>query len=181
MASPLVMIIQDVQVPQDYINVYSWDDLTKSRRVVYDDVDVRGRSEPHVFYSHTEAPVWEFSLHFMASVSQGDHGDPLGVMEKVSFIESLIMPDYGEIPGQGSIVRPAHLARIKVKRLIDAIGTIRDPKWPFKGAYNTTTGYPQQVDCTFSFHVQRTFGKTPYGYADIRRLTSRGQNRFNVG
>lgn len=185
MAKPLVGIIQDVQVPQDFIQFESWDPPTKSRTVVYEDAQVRGRSEPHVFYSHTETQIWSFSMHFLASFDQGDGGSPIGVQEKASFIESLVMPDYGQTPGQVSVIRPPHLARIRILRMIDLIGTIRSPQWVYGGSqsavYDVVTGQPYQIDVTFQFHVQREFGKTPFGFADIRRLTARGQNRFSGG
>lgn len=178
MAKPLVGIIQDVQVPQDFINFESWEPPVKSRNPVYDDVTIRGRSEPHVFYSHTDAQIWTFSIKFFASIDQGDNGLPIGVLEKQSFIESLVMPDYGQTPGDLAAIRPPHLARIRILRMLDIIGTIRSPNFVFQPPYDITTGYPYQIDCTFQFHAQREFGKSPYGFADIRRLTARGQNRF---
>ena len=178
MAKPLRGILQDVQVPQDTIDFYSWDPPQKSRNVVYDDVPIRGRSEPHVFYSHTEAQVWQFSIHFIASFDQNDGGIPLNVMEKMSFIESFVMPDYGQTSGQFAVVRSPHLARIRILRMIDLIGTVRNPNWVYNPPYDITNGQPYQIDCSFSFHTQRELGKAPLGFADIRRLAFRGQDRF---
>lgn len=181
MARPPALLIQDVQVPQDFIEVLSWEPPTKGRTVVYDDVSVRGRSEPHVFYSHTEAQVWNFTIHLFASMDQNDGGTPLGVQEKASFIESLVMPDYGATPGELSAIRAPHLARLRILRMLDLIGTIRNPSWTYSPPYDIRTGQPYQIDCSFQFYTQREFGKTPYGFADIRRLTARGQNRFGSG
>lgn len=178
MAKPLRGIIQDVQVPQDTIEFFSWDPPQKSRNAVYDDVPVRGRSEPHVFYSHTEAQVWSFTIHFLASFDQRDNGTPVGVQEKMSFIESFVMPDYGNTAGQFSVVRQPHLARIRILRMIDLIGTIRSPNFIYNPPYDIVTGQPYQIDVSFQFNTQRELGRTPLGFSDIRRLTSRGQNRF---
>jgi len=177
-ARPLRGIIQDVQVPQDLIEFFSWDPPQKTRNPVYDDVPVRGRSEPHVFYSYTEAQVWQFSIHFLASFDQDDNGTPKGVMERMSFIESFTMPDYGETAGNFAVVRPPHLARIRILRMIDLIGTIRSPTFTYSAPYDIQTGEPYQIDVSFTFHTQQEFGKAPLGFADIRRLTARGQNRF---
>lgn len=174
-------IIQDYQVPTEMIEFYSWDPPQKSRSAVYDDVNIRGRSEPHVFYSYTEAQVWNFAIYFRASFEQNDGGVPLGVMERQSFIESFVMPDYGQVPGQFAVVRPPHLARIRILKMIDLIGTIRTPNWVFGGSagtYDVNNGYPHQIDLTFTFHAQQPVGVSPLGYADIRRLSARGQDRF---
>ena len=178
MAKPLVGVIQDVQIPQDFITFESWDPPSKSRVPQYDDVDVRGRSEPHVFYSYTGPQIWNFALKLFASIDQDDRGIYLGVQEKVSFLESLVMPDYGNTPGQVAAIRPPHLTRIRILRMIDLIGTIRDLNFTYNPPYDTQTGKPQLVDCSFKFQAQREFGRAPYGFADIRRLTARGQNRF---
>lgn len=178
MAKPLRGLIQDVQVPQDTIEFFSWEPPQKSRDVTYDDVPIRGRSEPHVFYSHTGPQVWQFSIHFLASFDQDDGGTPTIVQEKMSFVESFVMPDYGETSGQFAVVRPPHLARVRILRMIDLIGTIRNPTWVYLPPYDITSGQPYQIDCSFTFHTQRELGKAPLGFADIRRLSARGQDRF---
>lgn len=178
MATPLVGLIQDMQVPQDVISFESWEPPSKSRSVNYDDVSIRGRSEPHVFYSDTGPQIWTFSIHLVASVDQGDDGSPDSVQEKVSFIESLVMPDYGDTPGGEAAIRPPHLARIQILNMINLVGTIRNPSFTYLPPYDTDSGQPYQVDCNFTFQVQREFGKPPLGFADVRRLTSRGQNKF---
>jgi len=178
MAKPLVGILQDVQVPQDFIRFESWAEPTKSRQVVYDDVDVRGRSEPHVFYSHTGAQVWSFKLQLVASYDQDDRGVYTTVQEQASFIESLVMPDYGQRPGDLAAIRAPHLARIRILKMVDIVGTIRDPNWTYLAPYDIRTGVPQIIECSFSFHAQREYGKAPLGFSDIRRLTARGQTRF---
>jgi hypothetical protein len=181
MAKPFVGIIQDVQVPGDYIEFYAFKEPQRSRKAVYDDTTIRGRSEPHAFYSHTEAGVWNFQIDLTASVEQDDGGLYIGVQEKVSFIESFLMPDYGNVPGGLASVRPPHLCRIRILRMFDAIGTIRDVNTVYNSPYDVNTGMSGHVPTTFTFYEQREFGKAPLGYADIRRLTARGQNRFTGG
>ena len=177
MAKPLRGTIQDVQVPVDMIEFYSFDPPQMSRSVAYDDVIVRGRSEPQVFYSHTESAIWSFTIHLVASIDQEDRGDPAVVKEKANFIESLIMPDYGDSAGEFAVVKPPHLARIRILRMFDAIGTIRNPTWNYMPPYDIVTGYPHRIDVSFSFYEQRSFDQEPLGFADIRRLLSRGQTR----
>ena len=184
MGQPLKCIIMDYQVPGDYIEVFGWgseNPPSMSRDVEYTDVPIRGRSEPYVFYSHTGPQIWEFTFSLYASIDSGDNGTYDGAQEKASFIESLIMPDYGDVAGQVSVVQPPHLARIYILQLLDLVGTIRKPQWIFKGPYDMDTGRSQVIGVSFPFHCQRSFGQSPLGYADIRRLTARGQNRFSLG
>lgn len=178
MAKPIRGLIQDTQVPEDVIEFFSFEPPQKSRSVSYDDVAVRGRSEPYVFYSYTGAQIWSFTINFLASFDQADGGTPLDVQEKMNFIESFVMPDYGQNAGQFAVVRPPHLARIRILKMLDIIGTIRDPSWTYEPPYDINTGQPYQITCSFTFNVQRELGKDPLGYADIRRLTARGQDRF---
>ncbi len=177
MASPLRGIIQDVQVPNDTIDFFSFEPPQRSREVFYDDVPIRGRSEPHVFYSHTGAQVWSLSITLFASVDQNDEGQAIDVVEKVNFLESLEMPDYGQSPGEFAVVRSPHLARIKILKMFDVIGTIRNFNAIYEGPYDIDTGYPQRAIVSFILQTQRTINQQPLGFSDIRRLVSRGQTR----
>jgi len=176
MTTLLKGIIQDMHNTGELIDFYSFEPPQKSRNAVYDDVSVRGRSEPHVFYSHTEAPTYQFSIRLVASYDQRDSGTTRSVKEKEYFIESLVMPDYGPLPSsRNSVVAPPHLARIRIKKLIDIAGTIRNTNYVYLPPYDEE-GYPQLIEVTFSFHVQRIFGQQePLGFAEVRRLLWRGQ------
>ena len=176
MARKLNGIIMDVETRQ-YIEFFSWEPPQKQRPPVYDDVVVRGRTEPHTFYSHTEARVWSWTIHFVASIDQGDRGLPQAVKEKENFVESLVLPDFGIEPGELSVVKPPHLARIRIKRLIDAVGTIRSPTFNEVGPFDVDTGYPYQIDVSFSFHEQRMIGASIDSMTTVRRLLAYGQTR----
>lgn len=178
MARALEGIIIDTKVPSDYVKFRSWEVPQYSRSAVYDDVAIRGRSEPHSFYSHTEAKAWNFTIHFIASFDQGDGGEPRAVTEKRSFLESFLMPDYGSSPGQYTFVKSPHLARIRIRKMFDIVGQIRNLNVTYEAPYDMGTGEAYQIDCGFSFIEHRTIDQYPQGYADIRRLTFRGQDRF---
>ena len=177
MAKPFRGIIQDVERPGELIEFFSFEPPQKSHTVVYDDVSIRGRSEPHVFYSHTEAQIWNFTIHFLASFDEGDNGRPANVKEKENFLESFVMPDYGDEAGDFGVVKPPHLARVRILKMFDLIGTIRDLNFQYVPPYDVVTGYPYQIDATFTLHAQRSFGKDPLGYAEIRRIIAKGQSR----
>ncbi len=177
MANPLKGVILDVET-KDFIHFFSFEPPQYSRNPVYDDVPIRGRSEPHSFYGYTEAGIWSFAIHFIASIDQNDEGDPASVKEKANFIESLILPDYGFEVGEFSVVLPPHLARIRILKMFDAIGTIRSPSWTLLGPYDVDTGYSYQIDCTFSFNVQKTIGNID-SMSSKRSLLSVGQTRLN--
>jgi hypothetical protein len=178
MAKPLRGLIQDVSYPSEFIDFYTFEDPTKNRNVNYEDVAIRGRSEPHVYYANTDAAVYSLNISFIASLDEGDNGNPQTVREKENFLESLCMPDYGRVPGKpASVVRPPHLARIRIKRMFDVIGTIRGLNFTYVGPFDIDTGYPYKIDASFSIHAQRVFGREkPLGYAELRRLSARGQD-----
>ena len=169
MARPIRGIIEDVNDPTEFITFDSFEPLQKARNPVYDDVAVRGRAEPHVFYSHTEAKIVQFTLHFIASVDQGDNGNPRTVKGKEAFMESLVVPDYGNATGDNAAVLPPHLARIKILKMFDAIGTIRSLSCVDVPPYDIETGFPYQIDCSFSFHIEKFIGD-PLGFREIRDL-----------
>ncbi len=172
----LVGIIMDVETKQ-FIEFFSWEPPQRARSPIYNDEPIRGRSEPHSFYSHTEAGVWQFSIHLVASIDQNDRGLPIAVKEKANFIESFTLPDLGIEPGEMSLVKPPNLARIRIKRLIDAVGTIRNFSSTPTGPYDVDTGYSQTIDCTFSLNEQHKFGSAIDSMTSMRRLIAYGQTR----
>ncbi len=176
MVAPIKGVIMDIET-KEYIDFTSFEAPQKSRGVTYDDVPIRGRSEPHVFYGYTDATVWSFTIHFVASLHEGDGGLPVTVKEKELFIESLILPDYGIASGEFSVVTPPHLARIRILKMFDAIGTIRNPSWTLLPPYDIDTGYPFQIDCSFSFNVQKLIGESLDSMSSKRRDWSLGQTR----
>lgn len=172
----LTGIIMDV-VTKQYIEFLSWEPPQKSRNPVYEDIPVPGSTEPQVFWSHTEARVWSLSIHLVASIDQNDRGTPAGVKEKENFIESLTLPEFGIEPGEISLVKPPHLARIRIKKMFDGIGTIRSTSFDYVGPYDVDSGYPYQIDCSFSFQEQKLSGDDQDSMTSVRRLLAYGQTR----
>jgi len=173
MADPFRGVLLDMEQPNEFISFLVFDPPSWSRQVNYSEVEIRGRSEPHVFYSSTGPKIWSFELHLFA----GDVGSARTVRQQELFIESLIMPDYGALPGQTSAVaKPPHRARIRIKQMLDVVGTLRDLRVDYLRPYEGVTGFPYIVKVGFTMHAQRLYGQeAPLGFADVRRMLSRGQ------
>ncbi|MCG8433061.1 MAG: hypothetical protein MJA83_03390, partial [Gammaproteobacteria bacterium] len=155
MANPLRGEIIDVETLQ-VIRFFSFEPPQKQRTAQYDDVEIRGRSEPHPFYSSTTAQIWSFSINFVASFDEKDRGQRIDVKEAENFMESFVMPDYGDVPGQpSSVVRSPHLCRIRILRMFDVKGTIRDLQFTFPPPYDADTGFPQVLPTSFTLHSQQ--------------------------
>lgn len=167
-------ILQDYETLEG-IQFYRFEPITKSRDVNYADVSVRGRSEPHVFYTDTTAKTIPITIHLDASMDQGDNGKYQTVRDKENFVESLVMPDYSGISGNSSFVSPPHLVRFKILRLIDVIGTLRNYSATDVPPYDIITGYPQIVDISFTIHVQSTVNEIQ-DYKIVRNWQNRGSN-----
>lgn len=169
-------IIMDV-VTKQYVEFVGWEPPQASRVPVYNDESVRGRSEPYSFYSHTGPRVWPFRVHFVASLDQGDKGIYESVKEKVNFVESLVLPDYGVEPGELSIVTSPHYARIRIRRLVDAVGTIRNFSVEYPGPYDVDTGYSQTADCSFELQEQHAYDQNIDSMSSVRRSLVYGQTK----
>lgn len=181
MPSPLVGFIIDENVLAG-IPFYSWEAPRYSRSVAYDDVAIRGRSEPHVFYSHTDTRVWSFDIHLAVGLGLGaeflgsvtplssilEYGNPATLKLAENFIHSMVMPDYGEEVGGFSVVKPPHIARVGINAMFDARGTIRNLGVVYSGPYEIVTGLPHRIDITFELHEQKYDNVDPDGYRDIR-------------
>lgn len=178
MTRPLEGIILDTKTG-DFINFFSFQPPQKSREPVYDDVDIRGRSEPHVFYAYTRAQVWSLNIQFNASVDQNDGGLSIEPKEKDNFLESLCMPDYSLEIGGARLVQSPHLARVRILKMFDAIGTIRNYSSTYVGPYDAQTGYPYNIEASFQLHVQTPIGQDVPGFAEVRRLLNLGQDNQN--
>jgi len=166
-------------VTNQFLMIPSWDPPQKTRDANYDDVMVRGRSEPHVFYSNTGLQVWQITLHLTSNLNMGDTLTPLSVKVQENFLESLTMPDYGAVPGaHAGVVNPPHPVRISILRMFDAIGTIRNLSFTYVEPFDMFTGFPHQIDATFSFHGRPVISsdEKPHGFADIRKSLPWGQD-----
>lgn len=161
-------IIQDFETGE-FLEFYSFEAPQKSRSANYDDVAIRGRSEPVPFYSSTNAQVWSLTIRLVASYDQDDSGSPIRVKREENFVESFLMPDYGDTPAETSgVVKSPHRARIRIGRMFNVVGTIRDLSFTYPPPYDAQ-GYPQIVEVAISFQTQRTI--RPLGYAALRNLS----------
>jgi hypothetical protein len=168
MARPLRGIIQDYETGE-FIEFFTFSDPQKSRSANYDDVAVRGRSEPHDFYSSTDAQDWSLTIYLIASIEQNDEGSVISVRKKENFLESLLMPDYGDNPAEdASVVKPPHYARIRIGRMFNVIGSVRNLSFNYPRPYSAN-GLPQQIEVSISFRSKRTI--KPLGYAATRELS----------
>ena len=135
--------------------------ITNNVAAEYSEEPVRGRSEPHPFYSGTGEDTYSFSIKLMASVDQGDGGTPLKAWNSYLYLKSFQFPDYGE-NNQGPI-RPPRQCIISIGKLFRKRGIIKQPSFSFNPPYDAD-GYPHSIDCSFTFRV---FNEVARSYTDI--------------
>jgi len=128
----------------------------------YDDAVVRGRSEPHLFFSHTSANTFAFSVQLAASVDESDNGDPKILWDDYLFFKSFQYPDYGD-DDKGPIAPPKK-AIITIGNWFRKVGVIRDPSGTFKPPYDSD-GYPYHIDIRFTFRI---INPVPLSMFDVR-------------
>jgi len=168
MAPPLLMIIQDFETGES-ITTPSWSQPQFSRDPSYDDVPIRGRSEPHQFYAYTGTAIWNISLVLIASIDADDEGKVKTVKKQLNFLESLTMPDYGPTPLEtAGVVKPPHLTRVNIRRMFNVIGTLRNLSYTLEGPYDEL-GMSHRASVTFTLHALRQV--RPLGFAAIRELS----------
>jgi len=137
--------------------------LSEDVAAEYDEMPVRGRSEPHSFYSQTGPDTWQFSLKLMASVDQGDGGTPRKIYDDYLFLKSFQYPDYG--PSFVGPVKPPRQAIITIGTFFRKKGQIRTPSFTFNAPYDEN-GFPHSIDCNFTFRV---INDLPLSFSDVRR------------
>lgn len=128
----------------------------------YDEVAVRGRSEPHCFYHQTSADMYNFNIRLVASVDENDTTDTSSIYSDYLFLKSLQYPDYGR--SYSGPVKPPHKVSIVIGDFFRKKGLIKNPRFSFLSPYDSS-GYPHIIDCSFSFRVINT---KPLSYIDVR-------------
>jgi hypothetical protein len=139
-----------------------YQDIENSIEATYDEVGVRGRSEPHPFYLETGPDIYTFDIKLVASVNESDDGSTSKIHNDYLFIKSFQYPDYG-IAASGPI-RPPRQAIITIGRWFNKKGIIKSPSFVFHAPYSSE-GFPQSIDVRFTFRVTNTI---PLDMTDIR-------------
>lgn len=111
----------------------------------WNDVAIRGRSEPLVFYSETGPDTWSFNMTLSASINERDGGNAEKCMRDWLFIKASAYPDY---EGDESMVPPT-LFNLRWGRAFDEIGIIKAPNAQFKAPY--VDELPTIIEVTFTF------------------------------
>jgi len=137
--------------------------LSEDVAAEYEDVGIRGRSEPFSFYAQTGPDMWAFELKLMASVDQNDGGNPRRAYDDYLFLKSFQFPDYG--PGFAGPVKPPPQAIITVGSFFRKKGEIRQPRFTFNFPLDEN-GFPHSIDASFTFRV---INDLPLDFRDVRR------------
>jgi hypothetical protein len=145
-----------------FVKIKFYEDIEGSVSPVYDEVSVRGRSEEHVFYSHTGGDNYNFNLRLAASAEQNDGSNAEEIYRDFLFIKSFNYPDYG-INNQGPLL-PPRKAIITIGRWFKKVGIIKDVNETFSKTCDEN-GYPLIIDVRFQFRV---INLRPMSMRDIR-------------
>jgi hypothetical protein len=142
-----------------------YEDIEANVEPVYEEQSVRGRSEEHVFYSHTSGEVNSFSIRLPASVDESDNRTPQQTWKEYLFIKSFAYPDYGE-SFKGPIL-PPRKAIITIGKWYRKVGVIKSPSATFSKVCDED-GYPLIIDVRFQFRI---INSRPLSLRDIRAQT----------
>lgn len=143
----------------DKIYFKYFDPITNDVAAEYDEVAVRGRSEPLPFYVATGEDTYSFNIKLVGSVDENDAGDPKNIWRDHLFIKSLQFPDYSN----NRVVRPPAQAIITIGNFFRKRGIIKNPKFTWNKPYDSD-GYPHSIDCEFTF---RAFNQIARSYGDV--------------
>lgn len=139
-----------------------YEDLETGFDPVYEDQSVRGRSEEHIFYSHTSGETYSLSIKLVSSVDEGDGKTAKDAFKDYLFIKSFAYPDYGAA-FQGPTL-PPRKALITIGKWFRQVGVIRSPAATFSKVCDED-GYPHTIDVRFQFRV---INHRPLSMRDIR-------------
>lgn len=136
--------------------------ITDSVEAEYDEVGVRGRSEPYVFYTQTGPNTYNFDIRLAASADEADEGSTRRLWSDYLFLKSFQYPDYG--PGNVGPVSPPRQVIIRLGTTFRHRGVIKSPSFTLLEPYDEL-GYPYLIDCQFVFRV---INDRPLSFRDIR-------------
>lgn len=157
--------IIDFEDPTKVLKFLYFDTITEDFGANYDPQSVRGRSEPHMFYSDSNSNTYSFTIKLVASVDEADQGTTNKLYEDYLFFKSFSYPDYGE-NNQGP-VRPPHRVIMMIGNWFNEMGIIIQPRVTHSQVCDSK-GFPLFLDVSFTFNV---INKTPKSYLDVRGVT----------
>jgi len=147
---------------KESISFLYFDDIDGGPEPQYDEQPVRGRSEEHIFYSHTTAEAYNFRIHLHASVDESDRGTTRQNYKNYLFVKSFAYPDYG-VDTKGPLL-PPRKAIITIGEFFRKTGVIKAPTASFKRPFDEN-GYPHIIEVGFTFRVIHS---RPLDLHDIR-------------
>ncbi|OHD15867.1 MAG: hypothetical protein A2Y38_04570 [Spirochaetes bacterium GWB1_59_5] len=134
-------------------------------RATYPEEAVRGTSDPHIGYSHTEGQTVSFQTMICSSLEVGDTRTPQNVIEDIAWLQSLCYPDY-QTTADGGIATPPHKVTISMLPMaiegppLDAgtpkrswTGYLVDVQIAETGGYDLVTGSPFHAKATITMRV----------------------------
>jgi hypothetical protein len=156
--------IVDFEDTTQVVKFLYYEDITEDFGANYDAQSVRGRSEPHIFYSDSNPNTYTFQIKLAASVDEKDHRDAKQIYKEYLFIKSFSYPDYG-IQGAGP-VRPPHKVIVHIGDWFSEMGIIIQPHAVHSKVCDED-GFPLFIDVSFTFQV---VNQIPKSYRNIRGL-----------
>ena len=163
MPQGLVGKIIDYTKDSKTVEFLYYNDISDNYGAVYDEPDVRGRSEEHIFYQSTKANTYSFDIQLVASVNQADGGTPEKIYNDYLFIKSFQYPDYGL--GYNGPILPPRKVLITIGKFFRKQGVITEPSGTFLKPYDEN-GYPYVIEVRFTLRV---INPRPLDLNDIRR------------
>ena len=151
------------------INFLYFGNISEAVEPQYEEATVRGRSEEHIFYSHTSAATLPFAITLAASVDEHDNGNAKKTWLDYLFIKSFGYPDYG-VDNKGP-VRPPKKAIITIGKWLRKLGVLRSINAEFQAPYDED-GLPMIIQVTFNLRV---INAAPLSLYDVRAA----RDRFN--
>lgn len=145
-----------------------YEDIEGGVDPVYEEQSVRGRSEEHVFYSHTSGENDSFSIKLPASVDEADTRDAFLNWQDFLFIKSFVYPDYGQ--GFRGPILPPRKAIITIGRWYRKVGVLKGFAYTFSKTCDER-GYPLIIDIRFQFRV---INARSLSFRDIRAQSGAG-------
>jgi len=140
-----------------------YEDLDTGFDPVYEEQSVRGRSEEHLFYSHTSGETYSFAIRLVSSVDEADGRTAKRAFQDYLFIKSFAYPDHG--PAFQGPTLPPRKALITIGKWFKEVGVVKGPGATFSKTCDED-GYPHVIDVKFQFRITNT---RPLSLRDIRK------------
>lgn len=121
-------------------------EITDSKSVNWNMVDVVGRSHPLLGYTSSSCRTFSFSLEFFAHASQRDNRPISQIKQEIDLLMSLTYPDYGS----GSVLPPKKCI-LKLGNMVVFPVVAQDISVTYHTLWDKASGLPihASVSCTF--------------------------------